>query len=105
MMSATQEAKMKAAEILDKNPGKVFRVAISGGGCSGFRYGFELTDREDDDIIVAEDGDHAIVTDTISILYLEGAVLDFKNDPFMAAFTINNPNVTTTCGCGSSFGV
>lgn len=105
MMSATQEAKIKAAEILDKNPGKVFRVAISGGGCSGFQYGFELTDREDDDIIVAESGEYAIVTDTISIMYLEGAVLDFKNDPFMAAFTLDNPNVKSTCGCGSSFSV
>jgi iron-sulfur cluster insertion protein len=102
MMHATEEAQNKAAEIFVKNPGKVFRIAISGGGCSGFKNDFELTEREPDDIIVAECGDSAIVTDVISQMYLEGAVLDFKNDPFMASFVLNNPNVKSSCGCGNS---
>ena len=105
MLTATHEAKMKVAEILDVNPGKVFRVAINGGGCSGFQYSFDLTEREDDDIIVDESGEHAIVTDAISQMYLDGAVLDFKDEIFSKMFVLENPNVKTTCGCGASFSV
>lgn len=105
MLTATSEAKMRVAEILDENPGKVFRVTIHGGGCSGFRYGFSLDEREDDDVVVEESGTHAIVTDPFSSMYFEGAQLHFKNDPFMASFIIENPNAKTTCGCGESFGV
>ena len=104
-MQATTEAKTRVAEILDANPGKVFRVAILGGGCSGFKYEFSLSEREEDDVVVAESGDHAIVTDPLSDMYFQGAELHFKADPFMASFVINNPNVKTTCGCGESFGV
>lgn len=105
MLTATQEAKVQVATILERNPGKVFRVSINGGGCSGFRYGFDLTDREEDDIVVAESGDYAIVTDMISSMYLEGAVLNFKDDIFTKTFVLENPNVKTTCGCGESFAV
>ena len=105
MLTATQAAKQQVATILDANPGKVFRVSINGGGCSGFRYAFDLGVREDDDIVVDESGDYAIVTDMISSMYLEGAELDFKDDIFMKTFVLNNPNVRTTCGCGESFGV
>lgn len=104
-VQVTQEAKIKAAEILDKNPGKVFRVGILGGGCSGFRYEFSLTEREDDDVVIDESGDYAIVTDTFSMMYFEGAELGFRNDPFMQTFVFNNPNAKTSCGCGESFGV
>ncbi len=105
MITATPEAKTQVATVLDKNPGKVFRVAIEGGGCSGFKYNFSLTEREEDDVIVAESGDHAIVTDYLSQMYLDGAVLHFKTDLFMSSFILENPNVKTTCGCGESFGV
>ena len=105
MLTATQEAKVQVATILDSNPGKVFRVSIKGGGCSGFQYEFGLTEREEDDIVVDESGDHAIVTDPLSSMYLDGAVLNFKDDIFSKVFILENPNVKTTCGCGASFGV
>ena len=104
MFTATQEAKVQVATILDSNPGKVFRVSILGGGCNGFKYDFTLTEREDDDVVVAENGEHAIVTDTISSMYLDGAELHFKDDIFSKVFEIRNPNVQTTCGCGASVG-
>ncbi len=104
-MNVTEDAKHKAAEILDENPGKVFRIAIHGGGCSGFRYEFSLDEPTEDDVVIAESNEHAIVTDMFSNMYLEGAVLGFRNDPFMQTFTIENPNATTQCGCGESFGV
>ena len=100
MLTASQEAKTRVAMILSERPGKVFRVSIKGGGCSGFKYGFDLTESEDDDLIVAE----GIVTDHISGAYLDQAVLDFKNDVFSQAFVLENPDVKTTCGCGESFG-
>ena len=100
MLTATDVAKQQVAIILEKNPGKVFRVSINGGGCSGFRYGFDLTEREEDDLIVAE----GIVTDSISGMYLDRAVLNFKDDVFTKTFVLENPDVKTTCGCGESFG-
>ena len=105
MLTATQEAKVQVATILERNPGMAFRVSIKGGGCSGFKYDFDLTKREDDDIVIAENGDYAIVTDPLSHMYLDGAVLNFKDDIFSKTFVLENPNVKTTCGCGESFGV
>jgi iron-sulfur cluster insertion protein len=100
MLSATENAKKRVAMILSEQPGKVFRVSIKGGGCSGFRYGFDLTEREEDDLIVAD----GIVTDHISGAYLDKAILEFKNDVFSQTFVLENPDVKTTCGCGESFG-
>jgi iron-sulfur cluster assembly accessory protein len=79
---------------------KVFRISVEGGGCSGFKYEFGLTSPEDDDIIV-QDG---IVTDPLSVMYLENSTLNFKQDLFMSTFVIDNPDVKTTCGCGESIG-
>ena len=104
MMTATQEAKTRVADILDANPGKVFRVFLIGGGCAGFKYDFELSDRAEDDIVVEENGDYAIVTDPMSNMYLENAQLDFKDDIFSKTFVLVNPDVKTTCGCGESIG-
>lgn len=104
MMTATMEAKTMVSVILDSNPGMVFRVSLQGGGCNGFKYDFQLTEREDDDIVIAESGDHMIVTDAISSMYLDGAILDFKDDIFTKTFVLENPNVQTTCGCGASVG-
>ena len=101
MLTATQEATARVTMILATNPGKVFRVSINGGGCSGFRYGFDLTEREEDDIDISED----IVTDPFSSMYLNNAVLNFTNDVFSQTFVLENPNAKTTCGCGESFGI
>lgn len=101
MTTATDAAQSKAQEILKDRPGMVFRIAIQGGGCNGFRYDFSLTEPEQDDIVICE----GIVTDPISNVYLVDAVLDFTSDnPFAQTFTLSNPQVQTTCGCGESFG-
>ncbi len=79
------------------------RVYVQGGGCSGFQYGFQLDDtRNEDDVALEKDGVTMLV-DSISLQYLGGAEVDFKDDLMGARFTVNNPNATTTCGCGASF--
>jgi len=79
------------------------RVYISGGGCSGFQYGFSFEkDIKDDDIVVEKMGVKLLI-DSMSFQYLVGADIDFKEDVNGAFFTINNPNAKTTCSCGSSF--
>lgn len=80
-----------------------FRVYVTGGGCSGFQYGFKFDNEEafDDDII--KFGDFSVLLDSMSYPYLYGSTLDFKEDLSGAKFIINNPNAKTTCGCGESF--
>lgn len=81
------------------------RVAVSGGGCSGFQYGFSLDDAiGDDDRVVERDGARVIV-DEVSLLYLAGAELDFIDDLMGQSFQINNPNAKSSCGCGTSFSI
>lgn len=76
------------------------RAFVQGGGCSGFQYGFTLDEsaNPEDDFEVA-----GVLVDAMSMQYLAGAVIDYKEDAMGASFTIENPNATTTCGCGSSF--
>lgn len=101
-ITVTEEAKERVWQVLaPKDDNIVFRIAIKGGGCSGFQYEFLLDEKRDDDIIVGE----GIVTDMISIQYLDGSVLEFEDGVFSKHFALNNPNEKTRCGCGSSFGV
>lgn len=78
-----------------------FRISVSGGGCSGFEYGFSLDQRQDDDFVL----DHgiSILIDPMSMQYLQGAQIDFQESLMSSHFTVKNPNATATCGCGSSF--
>ena len=103
----TDAAASKVGELIkeEENPNLMLRVFVSGGGCSGFQYGFTF----DEDI---EDGDSQIenqgvtlVVDPMSVQYLMGAEIDYKDDLQGAQFIIRNPNAATTCGCGSSFTV
>jgi len=81
------------------------RVYISGGGCSGFQYGFTFDEEvAEDDTQVVNDG-VTVLVDSMSIQYLNGAEIDYKEDLSGAQFVIRNPNASTTCGCGSSFSV
>lgn len=103
MMIATDKAKVKVVEVLTKKPGCAFRVAIQGGGCNGFQYQFLLDEQiDDDDILIDEIDGNKIVVDPMSAMYLENSTLDFKEEIFSQMFVINNPNVSGTCGCGSS---
>ena len=81
------------------------RVSVSGGGCSGFQYGFDLDSAaQEDDVIVERDGVQVYI-DSISLMYMEGSQIDFVDDLIGQSFQIKNPNATAACGCGTSFSV
>ena len=81
------------------------RVYISGGGCSGFQYGFTFDEEVSEDDTQIENGGVTVLIDSMSVQYLNGAEIDYKEDLSGAQFVIRNPNASTTCGCGSSFSV
>ena len=102
-----EEKIRKVGELIreEANPSLKLRVFVSGGGCSGFQYGFTFDDNiEEGDTQVSKDG-VTLVIDPMSIQYLEGAEIDYREDLEGAQFVIRNPNASTTCGCGSSFSV
>ena len=84
---------------------KMLRISVSGGGCSGFQYGFDLDDKREDDDLVLEKAGATVLIDSISLMYLEGSEIDFVDDLIGAAFQIRNPNATAACGCGTSFSI
>lgn len=103
----TDAAARKVAELLreEDNPSLKLRVYISGGGCSGFQYGFTFDESlEDGDVTVDKDG-VTLVVDPMSYQYLMGAEVDYVENLQGAQFVIRNPNAATTCGCGSSFSI
>lgn len=89
----------------EQNPNLKLRVYITGGGCSGFSYGFTFDEEQaEDDTVVTKEG-VTLLVDSMSFQYLVGAKIDYLEDLQGARFVIENPNATTTCGCGSSFSV
>jgi iron-sulfur cluster insertion protein len=103
----TSAAARKVGELIQEedNPGLMLRVFIQGGGCSGFQYGFTFDEAvEDGDTSIKNEG-VTLLVDPMSIQYLMGAEIDYKEDLSGAQFVIRNPNAQTTCGCGSSFSV
>jgi len=84
-----------------KNP-KALRVAVEGGGCSGFQYLIELGQPKDDDLILEKSGEKVLI-DRVSLPFLTNAIIDFSDEIIGARFIINNPNATSSCGCGTSF--
>lgn len=101
----TDSAAEKVRELIEEeeNTDLKLRVFIQGGGCSGFQYGFTFEeDQQGDDTAVERDG-VTLLIDPMSLQYLTGARIDYKEDLEGARFIINNPNASTTCGCGSSF--
>ena len=99
--AAARVNKVMAAE----GPGSLLRVAVDGGGCSGFQYSFTIvSERDEDDLVVERDG-AVVVIDPVSLDYLRGSQIDFVNDLIGQAFKINNPNATASCGCGTSFAI
>lgn len=104
-ISLSGSAAAKVRELLQEQDkeGQVLRVYIQGGGCSGFQYGFNFeSSAASDDTLLQRDG-VTVAVDPMSYQYLIGAEVDYKEDLQGARFVINNPNATTTCGCGSSF--
>jgi iron-sulfur cluster assembly accessory protein len=102
----SDSAVRRIAKILSREPaGTALRVSVSGGGCSGFQYGFDLDQSvEPDDLVLARDG--AIVrVDPISLDYMRGSVIDYVDDLMGQSFQVKNPNATASCGCGTSFSI
>lgn len=96
----TERAYSRLAEI-DAAP-KALRVAVEGGGCSGFQYEITLDDPAADDLVMESDG-QKVVVDSVSLPFLANAVIDFSDELIGAKFTVENPNATSSCGCGTSF--
>lgn len=105
----TNSALMRICEIKKKaeNREKFLRISVSGGGCSGFQYVFELDEKAtEDDIKIAEEKSKILaITDETSLPFLSGAEIDFVRELGASYFKVNNPNAKASCGCGSSFSV
>jgi iron-sulfur cluster insertion protein len=105
--SVTENAARRIGAILAKEQqtGLKLRISVSGGGCSGFQYGFALDDREEDgDIAVERDGARVVI-DGMSLLYMIGCEVDYVEDLTGAFFRVTNPNASSSCGCGNSFAI
>ncbi|WKZ11987.1 MAG: iron-sulfur cluster insertion protein ErpA [Gammaproteobacteria bacterium] len=103
----TDAAASKVSQLIreEGNPNLKLRVFISGGGCSGFQYGFTFDEQLEDGDTQVENRGVTLLVDPMSVQYLAGAEIDYKEDLEGARFVIRNPNAATTCGCGSSFSV
>lgn len=107
IMGFTHNAARKVRSLIDEegNPDLKLRVFITGGGCSGFSYGFKFDDAINDGDTVVETDGVTMVVDPLSIQYLAGAEVDYSQGLKGAQFIVNNPNASSTCGCGSSFSI
>ena len=101
----TDRAFARLAEIAeDSGEPRALRVAVEGGGCSGFQYDIRLDDPTPDDLVLEKDGQKVLV-DSVSLPFLTDATIDFSEELIGARFVINNPNATSSCGCGTSFSI
>lgn len=98
----TDRAFARLAEIGAANDGVALRVAVEGGGCSGFQYEIKLDAPAEDDLVLEGEGEKVVV-DAVSLPFLSGATIDFSEELIGARFTIENPNASSSCGCGTSF--
>ena len=100
----TPRAFERLAEIGAGADGKALRVAVEGGGCSGFQYEIRLDDPQPDDLVLEGCGERVVV-DSVSLPFLANATIDFSEELIGARFVIDNPNATSSCGCGTSFSI
>jgi len=98
----TPRAFERLAEIGASDQGQALRIAVEGGGCSGFQYEIALDQPKDDDLVLEGSGEKVVV-DAISLPFLSNAIIDFSEELIGARFVIENPNATSSCGCGTSF--
>jgi iron-sulfur cluster insertion protein len=94
-----------AAILTQEGQGAMLRLAVTGGGCSGFQYNFALDESRMEDDLLIEEGGARILIDPMSLDFLKGSEIDFTDDLIGQAFKVNNPNATASCGCGTSFSV
>ena len=102
--TVTSRAFARLAEIGAASDGVALRVAVEGGGCSGFQYEIKLDAPADDDLVLEGEGEKVVV-DAVSLPFLSGATIDFTEELIGARFVIENPNATSSCGCGTSFSI
>ena len=107
MITLTESALEKITDILaeENNPNIKLRTFVQGGGCSGFSYGFTLDEEQNEDDFVINEPGVIVLIDSMSMQYLQGASIDYKEEIMGSQFVIVNPNAQSTCGCGSSFSV
>jgi iron-sulfur cluster insertion protein len=98
-------ARIAALKTQEASPNAFLRIAVSGGGCSGFQYGMSFDSQTNSDDSVFEHGGIAVVVDDVSLDLLNGAEIDFVEDMMGASFQIRNPNAASSCGCGNSFSI
>jgi iron-sulfur cluster assembly accessory protein len=105
-ISVSDSAANRIREILAQETGQnALRISVAGGGCSGFRYDFEVVATSaGDDLVIEKDGARVVI-DPISVPYLAGSRIDYVEDLMGASFKIHNPNATASCGCGTSFSI
>lgn len=105
MITLTESAQNRIQEIVNEenDPAIKVRMFVAGGGCSGFQYGFDLTTEKNEDDLEISALSSSVLVDPISAQYLMGATVDYTDDLEGARFSINNPQASSTCGCGSSF--
>ena len=107
MITISDSAKTKILDILaeENNPNISLRTFVQGGGCSGMSYGFTFDEEINEDDFEIPLDEFKVLVDSMSMQYLTGAEIDYKEDLNGSTFSINNPNAQTSCGCGSSFSV
>ena len=105
MLTVTEAAQTKITDILaeENNPAMRLRMYVQGGGCSGMSYGFTLDEIQNEDDFEIPMESSSVLIDAMSMQYVSGATIDYKDDLSGSQFVIKNPNAQTTCGCGSSF--
>lgn len=107
MIDITESAKNKIKDLLyeEGNPNLSLRTFVQGGGCSGFSYGFTFDEIKNEDDFEIPLDEFTVLIDAMSMQYLQGASIDYKEELMGSQFVIKNPNAQSTCGCGSSFSV
>ena len=105
MITITKNATIRLKDILaeENNPAIKLRIFVQGGGCSGMQYGFTLDEVANEDDFTLDESGVQVLVDAMSMQYLTGAEIDYRDDLMGASFSIKNPNAETSCGCGSSF--
>ncbi len=106
-ITISDSAALRISELVagEEDARLMLRVSISGGGCSGFTYGFSLDGTRNDDDLLFERNGIKVIVDQVSLDYIKGAELDFVEEMIGSYFSLKNPNASSTCGCGSSFAV
>lgn len=106
-LTITETASAKIADVLaeENDPSLRLRMFVQGGGCSGFSYGFTLDREKNEDDFEVPAGSSSVLIDAMSAVYIDGATVDYEESIMGSSFKIQNPQASSTCGCGSSFSV